>query len=198
MPPVFPLILASASPRRQELLHQLGLSFSVQVSQVPEVRSPDEAPEAYVLRLAQAKAQAVAQQHPQALVLGADTTVVCQGQVLEKPRDRADGLAMLAALSGRSHQVHTAVCLRQGQHQQTHCLVTTRVQFRTITPSEAQAYWATQEPCDKAGGYAIQGKGALFITGIEGSYSNVVGLPLAETAQLLEGFGVNLWSHPHD
>ena len=131
-------------------------------------------------------------QEPAACVLGADTTVVLDGQILGKPVDQTDGLSMLQALSGREHQVLTAVALAN----QTDCvvqLVASRVQFRAITHEEAQRYWASGEPLDKAGGYAIQGLGGVFVSGLQGSYSGVVGLPLCETAQLLEAFGIPFW-----
>lgn len=189
-----PLILASTSPRRQALLRQIGAQFSCFAPNVPEERAPNEAPSAYVQRLALAKAQAAAQLHPTACVLGADTTVVCQGQLLEKPRNAAEGLAMLALLSGGWHQVHTGVALCSPQGVQA-CVVTTWVECLDISPETAQRYWATGEPCDKAGGYAIQGLGAVFIKSIRGCFTNVVGLPLAETAQLLQNAGIPLWTN---
>ncbi len=191
------LLLASTSPRRRELLAQIGVRFDVLRLDVPEERAPDEAPAAYVQRLALAKAQAGSRLRPELPVLGADTTVVCHGQVLEKPRHRAHGLAMLAQLSGQCHEVLTAVALCQGQLQAS-CVVTTQVHFRPISIAEAERYWDSEEPADKAGGYAIQGLGAVFVTAIEGSYSNVVGLPLAQTAELLQTFSIPVWSLRHD
>jgi septum formation protein len=130
-----------------------------------------------------------------AVVLGADTAVVLDGRILGKPESREDALAMLADLSGREHQVLTAVALTDGQRVQSLC-VTSQVRFRAISDDEAQRYWASGEPADKAGGYAIQGLGAVFVTGLSGSYSAVVGLPLSETADLLGQFGVACWQSP--
>jgi septum formation protein len=185
------LVLASGSPRRKELLTQIGVRFTTRVSQVPELRAPGESPQEYVQRLAREKAQACAQGEHRP-VLGADTLVLLQDAVLEKPRDQAEALAMLARLSGQCHEVLTAVHLCQGSRAAS-ALVTSRVWFRPIDPAEALAYWHTGEPCDKAGGYAIQGLGAVFVARLEGSFSGVVGLPLAETAALLRAFDVPLW-----
>ena len=188
------LFLASASPRRRELLTQVGVPFTLLPVSINEAPRLAEAADVYVQRLAREKALAgLAQlQEPAACVLGADTTVVLDGQILGKPVDQTDGLSMLQALSGREHQVLTAVALAN----QTDCvvrLVASRVQFRAITHEEAQRYWASGEPLDKAGGYAIQGLGGVFVSGLQGSYSGVVGLPLCETAQLLEAFGIPFW-----
>lgn len=190
------LYLASASPRRRELLLQIGVPHRRVAAPIDERVLPGEPPAAYVERLARAKAAAglVALGHP-ACVLGADTAVVLDGQILGKPEDRAAGLAMLAALSGRAHQVFTAVALADG----TRCasqVVISRVHFRSITPAECEAYWDTGEPADKAGGYGIQGLGAVFVSHLEGSYSAVVGLPLAETAALLAEFAIPCWQSP--
>jgi septum formation protein len=198
------LVLASASPRRAELLRQIGVRFDVQVANVPEILDAGEAPYDYVSRLALAKARALALTSVLP-VLGADTVVVCDGQVLEKPRDAEHGQAMLLQLSNRRHQVMTGVALvvkstsksaaasvddSSGEIVTQSLVVSTDVFFGPITPEQALAYWQTTEPQDKAGGYAIQGLGAMFVERIEGSYSNVVGLPLYETAQLLRAFAV--------
>ena len=191
-----PLYLASGSPRRRELLTQIGVPFTVTSAPIDETPLPDESAVAYVERLAKAKAEAgLASLSGPAVVLGADTAVVLDGRILGKPENREDALAMLADLAGREHQVLTAVALSDGQC----CLsvsVTSNVRFRAITAEEAQRYWASGEPADKAGGYAIQGLGAVFVTGLQGSYSAVVGLPLSETAELLSQFGIACWQIP--
>ena len=199
------LYLASGSPRRRELLTQIGVPFSVISAPIDETPLADESAQAYVERLARAKAAAglACLAHPdnataperRAVVLGADTAVVLEGRILGKPQSREDALAMLADLSGREHQVLTAVALTDGQRVQSLC-VTSQVRFRAISDDEAQRYWASGEPADKAGGYAIQGLGAVFVTGLSGSYSAVVGLPLSETADLLGQFGVACWQSP--
>jgi septum formation protein len=181
-----PIVLASASPRRRELLQQLGVPHEVLAVDVDEKPLPGERAEQLVTRLALAKAQAgLRLAGPARPVLGSDTVVVVDDEVYGKPLDRADGLSMLAALSGRTHQVMTAVALATATEfvQQLSC---TEVTMRRITPADAAAYWETGEPQGKAGGYAIQGRGALFIERISGSYSGVMGLPLYETAQLLQ------------
>jgi septum formation protein len=189
------LILASASPRRAALLTQMGLRFRIVVSAIDETSRPGEAAAALVERLAIAKARAVAAlSDTDVPVLGADTTVVCDAMMLAKPADRADGLAMLARLSGRSHEVLTAVAIVQGARTGVR-LSLSRVYFRQISLREADAYWSTGEPLDKAGGYGIQGIGGIFIRRIEGSFSGVAGLPLAETEALLQSFGVNTWQY---
>jgi septum formation protein len=189
------LYLASRSPRRVELLRQLGLRFEVLVADVAEVPAGGEAPADYARRLALDKARAVQQRapHPGRPILGADTDVVLDGRVLGKPRDRADAIAMLSALSGRSHQVYTAVALLQGTRALSALSVTT-VEFGEISPLQAAAYWDSGEPADKAGGYAIQGRGAAFVRELRGSYSGVVGLPLYETAALLRDLGIDVLS----
>ncbi|MFK0311533.1 Maf family protein [Pseudomonas sp. NPDC090233] len=191
-----PLYLASGSPRRRELLTQIGVPFTVTSAPIDETPLPDESAVAYVERLAKAKAEAgLASLNGPAVVLGADTAVVLDGRILGKPENREDALAMLADLAGREHQVLTAVALSDGQC----CLsvsVTSNVRFRAITAEEAERYWASGEPADKAGGYAIQGLGAVFVTGLQGSYSAVVGLPLSETADMLSQFGIACWQIP--
>lgn len=188
-----PLFLASTSPRRRELLTQLGLRFDVLAADVDETHLPGETPEAYVRRLAIAKAQAgAAQAGSSALVIGADTTVTRHGHVLAKPGSREDAFAMWSLLSGGEHEVLTGVAVA-GEGRVEATVVSTRVSFRDISPAEMEAYWASGEPADKAGAYAIQGRGAVFVSGISGSYSNVVGLPLSETAALLACFGYSVW-----
>ena len=193
------LYLASGSPRRRELLTQIGVPFTTLSAWIDETPFVNELPQAYVERLALGKAQAglaplAASQGADgsACVLGADTAVVLDGRILGKPVDRADALSMLAALSGREHEVMTAVAIID-RHRAETCVVTSRVRFRKVSPAEAQAYWATGEPWDKAGGYAIQGLAAIFVEGLQGSYSGVVGLPLSETADLLGRFGITCW-----
>jgi len=188
------LFLASTSPRRRELLAQIGAPFSLLNPSIDESQWPGEDAADYVRRLAREKAAAgfAALGDASACVLGADTSVVLDGRVLGKPADRADGLAMLAALSGRAHRVLTAVALYSREACEVR-LVDSEVRFRVIEPAEAAAYWDSGEPCDKAGGYAIQGWGAVFVSALQGSYSGVVGLPLCETAQLLDAFGLKRW-----
>jgi len=189
------LYLASGSPRRHELLAQIGVPFVSLNPSIDETPLPGEAPNAYVERLARAKAAAglASLNNPtNAVVLGADTAVILDGRILGKPRDRADALAMLLALSGCEHQVLTAVALAADERCEVR-VVSSRVGFRSLSRAEAEAYWATGEPSDKAGGYAIQGLAAVFIEHLHGSYSAVVGLPLCETALLLSEFGIPCW-----
>ncbi|WP_342649622.1 Maf family protein [Pseudomonas sp. REB1044] len=189
------LYLASGSPRRRELLAQIGVPFTRVHAPIDETPLPAEAPQAYVERLARAKAAAgFATLSAPGVVLGADTAVVLDGVILGKPDDREHALAMLGDLSGREHQVLTAVALTDGQRSLSLC-VATQVRFRAISFDEAWRYWASGEPVDKAGGYAIQGLGAVFVSAIAGSYSAVVGLPLSETAELLEQFAIPCWQH---
>jgi septum formation protein len=190
------IYLASASPRRSELLRQIGVRFEVKPAEIPETRQPDEAPDDYVTRLAREKADAVwervtarADKRP---VLAADTAVVLDDRVLGKPADTADAMAMLAELSGRSHRVLTAVALRCGRSLEA-LLCRSEVRFRTTTDEERAAYCRSGEPFDKAGAYGIQGRAAMFIEHLSGSYSSVVGLPLFETGVLLERCGVALF-----
>ncbi|WP_312723756.1 Maf family protein [Stutzerimonas nitrititolerans] len=188
------LFLASASPRRRELLTQIGVPFELLSITLDETPLPAERPEAYVQRLAREKALAgwAAVGDDSVAVLGADTTVVIDERILGKPADRAEGLLMLESLSDREHHVLTAVALATRGACEVR-LVTNRVRFRRIERAEAEAYWASGEPCDKAGGYAIQGWGAVFVAELRGSYSAVVGLPLCETAQLLDQAGIARW-----
>ena len=185
-----PLILASASPRRAELLRQIGVPFEVFVSNVDESRHRGESADDYVRRLARSKA--AAGRRPGRLTLGADTAVVLDGAILGKPRNESDGVAMLRALGGHGHSVLTGVCLTDGEAFKSR-VITTEVWFRPISKTLATAYWRTGEGADKAGGYGIQGIGGIFVTRIEGSYSAVVGLPLAETEELLNAFGFDPW-----
>lgn len=187
--------LASASPRRRELLAQIGVSYRLLAVEVDETPLERESPTELVRRLALAKARAGSlglggAGHPP--VLAADTVVVLDTEILGKPRDRADGLAMLDKLSARHHQVFTGVALCRGGGPLESRVSCSRVGFRHIAPTEASAYWASGEPVDKAGAYAIQGLAAIFVNHLEGSYSGVMGLPLFETAQLLAMAGVPL------
>lgn len=187
--------LASASPRRSELLRQIGAPFRVRPAAIPEEQVPGEAPDAYVLRLAAAKATAVwaaLERGDERPVLAADTAVVLDGQVLGKPADAAEAEAMLAALSGRAHRVLTAIALKTSAGADT-LLCESEVRFRATTLAERRAYCATGEPFDKAGGYGIQGHAAVFVEHLRGSYSSVVGLPLYETAVLLARHGISFW-----
>jgi septum formation protein len=187
------LRLASQSPRRRELLAQIGVPHAVAVPDVDEGARAGEAVAAYVARLATAKAEAIWRRLPDLPVLGADTTVVLDGRSLGKPRDRADGLSMLRALAGREHQVLTSVALVTAAG--TRCVTScSTVRMRASSDQERDRYWDTGEPCDKAGAYAIQGLGAIFIESLQGSYSGVMGLPLFETAQLLAAARVRCWS----
>ncbi|MBZ9538492.1 Maf family protein [Modicisalibacter tunisiensis] len=185
------LRLASASPRRRDLLASIGIAVEVAPVDIDETPRPDESAEAYVRRLAREKAETGAR--GSALpTLGSDTAVVQDGRILGKPRDRAHAAEMLSALSGRAHAVLTAVAV-VGPAGLLETCVTTRVVMRAVAAGEIDAYWATGEPADKAGGYAIQGRAAVFVERIEGSHSAVVGLPLFETAELLRRQGIALW-----
>ncbi|MDN0124812.1 nucleoside triphosphate pyrophosphatase [Yersinia aleksiciae] len=182
------LYLASGSPRRRELLTLLDVPFGVLKTEVEEQRQPEESAQEYVQRLAQDKARAGVKVAPQDLpVLGADTIVVLNGQVLEKPRDTAHAQQILSALSGQQHQVITAVSLAD-QQDVLSAMVVTDVTFRVLSQLEISNYIATGEPMDKAGAYGIQGKGGCFVRSIIGSYHAVVGLPLVETHELLSNF----------
>lgn len=189
------LILASSSPRRQELLREIGIPFQVHAANINEDQLAGEAPIAYALRLAQEKAQAVAAQYPQNYVLGADTIVVVDGEVLGKPIDHADAARILQRLSGRAHDVTTAVSLiapfkvAPGTLAETRAS-TTKVYFREIAEAEIQQYVAGGEPMDKAGAYAIQGGASRWTDRIEGEFSNVVGLPLSLVTEMLKTTGL--------
>jgi len=187
------LYLASASPRRRELLAQLGLAVLSLPQAIDESMSMGEASESYVARMALEKVQSALQDPGYGKdlpVLAADTIVVCDGMVLGKPANLEDAIGMLGSLAGRQHQVFTAVAVAN-QQQCRQILVGTRVSFRSMTRDEMLGYWYSGEPCDKAGAYAIQGLGAMFVSRLEGSYSAVVGLPLFETMQLLADFGIS-------
>jgi nucleoside triphosphate pyrophosphatase len=189
--------LASASPRRRELLQQIGVSFRLIGAELDETPMPGEAPAGYVSRLALAKAEAGWQRGRDlgdAPVLAADTAVVLDGRILGKPQDKTDAATMLLELSGRTHQVLTAVAVRSATGNEVK-ISESWVAFRPVDAVEAAAYWNTGEPRDKAGGYAIQGYAAVFIADLKGSYSGVMGLPLFETAALLNAAGVAIWPH---
>jgi septum formation protein len=190
--PVPHFILASSSPRRQELLATVGVEFSCQPADINESVHADEAPDAYVQRMARNKAAVVAarQVDTNYCVLAADTSVIIDDEILGKPADYSEAMAFLLRLSGRRHRVITALCLQTEAGVSTRCVETT-VQFVHLEPRQLDAYLATDEPWDKAGAYAIQGLGGAFVEAIEGSYSNVVGLPLAQTLQLLAEHGVS-------
>ncbi|MDF2445065.1 MAG: septum formation protein Maf [Moraxellaceae bacterium] len=185
------LFLASTSPRRRELLAQLGLEFSVLRVDIDESRRDGEAPADYVARLAREKAVAGVAAAGEGVVVAADTTVVLGDDILGKPASQEEAVAMWSRLAGRAHRVLTGVAVGHRERLEVRVVATT-VRFRPIDAAEMRAYWASGEPVDKAGGYAIQGRGAIFVTGIDGSYSNVVGLPLAETAELLARFGIRI------
>lgn len=186
-----PFILASASPRRCCLLESLGLEFEVVVSGVEEHHSGSGSPSELVLGWARAKASAVAAIHADRWVLAADTIVVVAGTILGKPFDTREARDMLAELSGREHQVITAICLRHQKchHEETEA-VTTQVRFKKLSAAEIEAYVASGEPLDKAGAYGIQGLGGCLVRSIRGSYTNVVGLPLCETIERLAAHGI--------
>ena len=191
------IYLASQSPRRRELLAQIGVPHQVISANVIEVPRHNESPENYVLRLAREKAEAghlfmQSSNFSTKPMLGADTIVVSNGDILEKPRDADHSAAMLRQLSGSTHQVMTAVALATDEKTIVKLSVTDVV-FRHLDESEIIAYWNTGEPCDKAGGYGIQGLGAVFVEQIRGSYTGVVGLPIEQTVALLQEFNVRWW-----
>lgn len=186
------LFLASKSPRRRALLAQIGVRFDVIDIDLDETRLPGEAPEVYVLRLALDKARAGRAQLEKARhlpVLAADTAVVVGDRILGKPSDRDDAAAMMRLLAGRTHRVLSGIALVGEREEQD--LSVSEVRFRTLSEQEADAYWESGEPRDKAGGYGIQGLGALFVEDLRGSYSGVMGLPLFETARLLAKAGID-------
>lgn len=186
------LVLASASPRRRELLSGLGVAFTVRPADLDERPHPGEGPRALVGRLARAKADAVTDPaRPQEVVLAADTIVDVDGDILSKPADRGEAAAMLGRLSGRQHHVHTAVAVGPAQ-----ILVSTTVRFVPLDRADIDWYVATGEADDKAGAYAVQGIGGAFVAAVHGSWSNVVGLPLAETVALLRAAGVAVLGRP--
>ena len=179
------LILASSSPRRRELLQQLGLEFMISSPEIDESIKPHEQAKVYVERLACAKADAVFSNYPDSIILAADTTVAVDQHILAKPESKAHAFAMWKLLSGRKHQVYSGVCVRTAE-QKISIVVETEVEFQDLSLADMERYWQTGEPVGKAGAYAIQGIAARFIPRIEGSYTNVVGLPLHETVQLLK------------
>lgn len=181
------LILASSSARRKELLEQVGLSFEIFSPDVDESVRADESIATYVKRLAEAKAHAVLTQSPHATVIAADTSLSLDGQIIGKPESKQHAFEIWTALSGREHQVYSGICVANAEKIRS-TVVATTVSFQCLTEADMERYWATGEPVGKAGGYAIQGYAAQFIPSIAGSYSNVVGLPLHETLQLLAEF----------
>jgi septum formation protein len=178
------LLLASASPRRAELLRNAGIHFTALAIDVPERRRRGESPRKFALRLAREKAHAIFARHPRRIVLGADTIVVIGGRVLGKPRNRRDARRMLRLLSGRAHRVSTAVCLAGPGFEDTRA-ETTRVTMRKLSEDEIRDYVASGEPMDKAGAYAIQGLASRFVSRIQGCYFNVVGLPVPLVYRML-------------
>lgn len=186
------LVLASASPRRQQLLASLGLEFEVAPADIDETPRPLEDPADYARRLAAEKAAVAAARYPSGrLLLAADTVVALGGEILGKPADERDAARMLRRLSGRTHQVHTAVAARRDAATALR-MATTQVTFRSLRDAEIEAYVSSGEPLDKAGAYGIQGMAAVFVSGLSGSYSGVVGLPMCETTELLREFGVEV------
>jgi len=187
------LILASASPRRSELLKQLGLTHTIQIADIDETPLTNEKPTDYVLRVAHEKSLAVHQHCAKdSLVLAADTSVVLGGTIMGKPENLAHALNMLSSLSGTTHQVYSAVSLRGRTTQQV--LSVSNVTFRTLSEQEIIDYWHTGEPADKAGAYAVQGLASIFIQSIQGSFSGIMGLPLFETAQILSNEGIKVFN----
>ena len=192
------LILASASPRRAEILQQIGVTFQIAPADIDETPMSQELPLNYVQRMAQEKMQHVIDTFAgnSTAVLGADSSVVLGSTIYGKPKSQEEAMAMLADLSGKTHQVLTAVAMGNNQR----CVLklsATDVKFRELDPRECLEYWKTGEPLDKAGGYAIQGLGAVFVEKISGSFSGVVGLPIEQTAQLLQTFKVPIWGAVH-
>ena len=190
------IFLASQSPRRAELLRQIGVEFTVRVADIDESQLRDETPETYVRRIAAAKARAVFERETDDTrgipVLAADTTIALDGEIIGKPDDVGDCCRILRRLSGREHDVLSAVTLMH-QHHSSIRLCRSRVRFRRLEESEIEAYCALDEPMDKAGAYAIQGRAAIFVEQLEGSYSGVMGLPLCETAELLVEAGIEIF-----
>lgn len=186
------LILASGSPRRRELLEKMGLTFAVYPSNQEEILQPGFTPQQEVVSLSEQKAQAVYKLAPEnGVVLSADTVVVLDDKILGKPVDTEDARIMLRALSGRSHKVLTGVTVMGPKGMESHCEETV-VRFKKLSEKEIDCYVATGEPMDKAGGYGIQGLAAMFVTGIEGDYYNVVGLPLCSTMEMLRRVGISV------
>ncbi len=184
------IILASASPRRRELLTQAGFEFEVITSQVDEIIDPNLTPEKLVMSLAEQKAQAVAASYPECDIIGSDTVVVLDGKVLGKPKDEDDAVRMLCSLSGKTHEVYTGVCIIGGGKTQSF-FECTRVKFCPLDAAQILSYVATKEPIDKAGAYGIQGKGCVLVEGIEGDYFNVVGFPVSRFCREYKKFTSN-------
>ena len=185
------IILASGSPRRRALLHDLGLEFEVYKPDVDESHSPDENPEALCARLSRLKAEAGARKFPDALVIAADTIVVIDGKILGKPVNRDDAVKMLTILQGRTHEVLTGLSVCMNGRVLTH-VEHTSVKFRPLSETEIRAYVSTGECDDKAGAYAVQGKGSLLVEGLQGDYFNVVGLPVCRLGMMLHELGINI------
>mgnify|MGYP001165310536 FL=1 len=182
-------VLASGSPRRADLLRSVGLKFLIEPADIDESINPGEEPLDYVRRMARSKAMHVCSD---LAVLGADTIVLIDGEVLGKPLDRSQAISFLGTLSGREHEVVTAIAISLRGRIEI-AVVATKVHFRDLKPHEASRYWDTGEPLDKAGGYGLQGVGGVFVEKVIGSYSAVIGLPLVETERLLSSFGVDTW-----
>ena len=188
------LRLASASPRRRQLLDLIGVPHVVSPADIDETPKAGEPPSHYVMRLARAKAEATWRRLRDLPVLGSDTTVTLGDDILGKPESEADAVAMLGKLSGRVHVVHTGVALRMADGREFLGISSTQVQFAHLTDAQMRAYWASGEPQGKAGAYAIQGLGAVFVSSVTGSYTGVMGLPLYETAEMLRTAGIPIWS----
>ena len=188
------LILASASPRREKLFRQLGVNFVSEPQDIIEEKRIDESPEKFVKRMAEEKASSAfgKRKEKDIVVVASDTIVVCDKRVLGKPKDKSDGIKMLLTLSNKTHRVLSAVTVANTLRYKS-TVSETSVSFREISEIEAECYWDSGEPEGKAGGYAIQGCGAVFVQSINGSYSGVMGLPLFQTAQLLSEFGIHSW-----
>lgn len=187
------LRLASASPRRRQLLDLIGVPHVVTPADIDETPRAGERPDHYVMRLACEKGKAVWDRQKNLPVLGADTTVVVDEHILGKPESEADAISMLGRLSGRVHVVHTGIALRMPDGREFMGISSTQVQFAHLTEAQMRAYWASGEPQGKAGAYAIQGLGAVFVSNLSGSYTGVMGLPLYETAEMLRAAGIPVW-----
>ena len=187
------LRLASASPRRRQLLDLIGVPHVVTPADIDETPRAGERPDHYVMRLACEKGKAIWDRQKDLPVLGADTTVVVDEHILGKPESEADAISMLSRLSGRVHVVHTGIALRMPDGREFMGISSTQVQFAHLAEAQMRAYWASGEPQGKAGGYAIQGLGAVFVSNLSGSYTGVMGLPLYETAEMLRAAGIPVW-----
>ena len=187
------LRLASASPRRRQLLDLIGVPHVVTPADIDETPRAGERPDHYVMRLACEKGKAIWDRQKNLPVLGADTTVVVDEHILGKPESEADAISMLSRLSGRVHVVHTGIALRMPDGREFMGISSTQVQFAHLTEAQMRAYWASGEPQGKAGAYAIQGLGAVFVSNLSGSYTGVMGLPLYETAEMLRAAGIPVW-----